>query len=138
MPKKSKKIRIKETNLPENINIKFSFEFYDSDYSEYCLSTWKSDQISSALKRMKEVNGKTFNELQRDNQVYHFHSVPWEETNKKNGFPNDKVNELEAFQIALIGINGQKARLFGGYAQNTFYIVWFDLEHKIWPSFKKR
>lgn len=44
------------------------------------------------------------------------------------------MNLLEPFHFALLGVNGQLTRVFGAYSSGTFYIVWFDLDHMIWPS----
>ncbi|MBU0580865.1 MAG: hypothetical protein KKA19_06780 [Candidatus Margulisbacteria bacterium] len=134
---KKRRYRVDEPKLPKNKNIKFSFEFYDTGESKYCISKWKEHQILETLKRLKDINQKTFYEMSTGGRTYHFHPVCWESTVEKKGFSNLKVNQLEAFQFGLLGVNGQKARVFGGYADNTFYIVWFDLEHKIWPTFKK-
>ena len=122
----------------ESKNISFSFEFYDiSDENKYCLSQWNKEQISLALLRLRDINKKTYNEISRDSKVYHFYPVDWNKTTKKQGFSDVKLKNLSAFHFSLLGINNQKARVFGAYSQNIFYIVWFDLNHEIWPSFKK-
>ncbi|MEK7149699.1 MAG: hypothetical protein AAB757_01865 [Patescibacteria group bacterium] len=121
---------------PVDEKLKFSFEYYDSS-CKYCLSDWQKAEISGALNRLKEVNQKTYNDLFREKEVYHFHPVDWSTTKEKNGFPDKKVNNLEPFQFALLGINNQKARIFGARQDNIFYIVWFDLNHEVDPMTKK-
>ncbi len=116
--------------------IKFSFEFYDSS-CKYCLSKWGDKDVLSAIKRLKEINGKTLGELKDSRSTYHFHFVDWKNTQEKNGFPESRANQLEPYQFSLVGINNQKARVYGACAEGVFYIVWFDFEHEIWPSFKK-
>jgi hypothetical protein len=86
------------------------------------------------MHRLKEINGKTFNELIQQQTVYHFKPVPWEKTTKPKGFENKALEALEPYHFALLGVNGQLARVFGAYSSGIFYVVWFDLEHKIWPS----
>lgn len=114
--------------------IKFSFEHYDLERPEYCLSCWSKEQIQEALKRLKEVNQKTHQELHRDRYVYHFHEVDWDKTDEKTGFKGSLENP---YQFALLGVNGQLARVFGSYIGGIFYIVWFDLNHKVSPSHLK-
>jgi len=104
---------------------------------DYCLSRWTSEQIRDTLRRFKELNAKTYAEISQQRAVYHFHSVDWELTREKSGFPDQALATMEAFQFALLGVNGQLARVFGTFYQDTFYIVWFDLNHRIWPSEKK-
>ena len=113
--------------------IRFSFEFYDVGHSKYCFSNWSEKQILLTLKRLKDITTKSLLEL-KSQHSYRFHEVYWNKTIHKTGFNNSSVNELPPFQFALIGVNGQLARVFGAYAEGVFYLVWFDLEHKIWPS----
>jgi len=122
--------------LTSDEKIKFSFRYYDTTCNDFCLSSWGSIKIAETLKKLQDINNKTYNEINSGRTTYHFHPVSWEQTIKKNGFPLTEVNRLSAFQFALIGVNSGKARVYGALYQNTFFIVWFDLEHTIWPSFK--
>jgi hypothetical protein len=101
------------------------------------VSGWDKEQIKESLGRLKDINQKNYNELWSNKAVLHFHPVIWEETTEKKGFPYKQANDMEAFQFSLLGINHQKARVYGAYSGDTFYIVWFDLNHEIWPTFKK-
>jgi len=115
--------------------ILFSFEFYDTNRNDYCLSVWAQNQIRETLGRLKHLNTKSFRELNKDRRVMHFGEVDWGKTTEKGGFNNPALAFLPPFHFALLGVNGQKARVFGAYSGGIFYIVWFDLEHVIWPSF---
>ncbi len=122
--------------------IRFSFEYYDIEGDRYCLSKGSSQQVREALKRLKQVSANTFKQLQAQGEIYHFHPVDWDLTAEKDGFANtgetnSDVTKLQPFQFALLSVSGQKARVFGAYSQGIFFIVWFDLNHQIWPSFKK-
>lgn len=129
------KFGIPDPNTQFKDNIKFSFKFYDTSCNSYCISTWKQNDIALTLKRLQDISSKTFSEISRKNS-YGFRPVSWEQTIKKDGFPDKNANQFDAFHFSLIGVNGQKARIFGAFASNVFYIVWFDLEHEIWPSLK--
>jgi hypothetical protein len=128
--------QIPQPNLSQD-KIRFSFEFYDTDRNDYCLSAWEQNQIRETLGRLKQVNTKSFQELNKDRRVMHFGEVDWGKTTEHRGFNNPTLALLPPFHFALLGVNGQKARVFGAYAGGVFYIVWFDLEHVIWPSFLK-
>lgn len=132
--KNDKKNRIPEPQIPDN-KIRFSFEYYDG--SKYCLSEWEKKDIAASLKRLGEVNQKTYNDMKKQSAVHNFHPVDWAQTKERNGFRDKRVNNLDPYQFSLLGINNQKARVFGGLGSNIFYIVWFDFDHKIYPSFKK-
>jgi len=132
--KHRKNTYIPPSSLPNNEKLKFSFEYYDRSSNDYCLSCWSQTQIKETLSRLQEVCTKTFNKLMQERRVYHFNEVIWEKTIKKKGFPNNEINKLSPFHFALIGVNGQLARIYGAYSTGTFFIVWFDLNHKIWPT----
>ena len=86
--------------------------------------------------RLKEINAKTWNEMAKQAKGYHFHPVDWKQTTEKR-YPSNAAMQMQQFQFSLVGINDGKARVYGSYSDGVFYVVWFDLEHKIWPSFKK-
>jgi len=131
---KRDRLDIPEPKIDQKIT--FSFEFYDI-VCKYCISQWGQNKTLETLKRLREINRKTVKELFHDKRVYHFHPVDWSETIEKKGFPEENANKLEAYQFSLLGINNQKAGVYGAVSRNIFYIVWFDLEHAIWPTFKK-
>ena len=115
--------------------LKFSFEFYDGN--KYCLSSWGEQDVKNTLLRLQEINKISFNDLLQRSKIFHFHEIYWSQTNEKNGFSNSEINVLSPFQFSILGVNNQKARVYGAYAEGVFYIVWFDYDHKITPSYKK-
>ena len=86
------------------------------------------------MNRLKDVSAKTFNELMQQRKVLHFGPVLWEKTIKPQGFEVPQLEALEPFHFALLGVNGQLTRVYGAYGSSIFYIVWFDLNHLIWPT----
>ena len=117
-----------------NSKLAFSFEYYDTSRPEYCLSAWDTEKIRKTLERLKDVNTKSFQQLRRERGVYHFNEVNWNKTIEKNGFSNRGLGNLPPFHFALLGVNGQLARVYGAYSSGIFYIVWFDLTHAVWPT----
>lgn len=113
--------------------LRFSFEFYDTERPAYCLSSWPSPDVQRALACLKDLSAKTIQELLTQRRVYHFYETPWERTVEPQGFPDQRANEFDPYHFALIGVNRQKARVFGAVSGDTFYIVWFDYEHQILP-----
>jgi hypothetical protein len=128
------KRKIQDQAVPTNLKISFSFEFYDTQDDTYCMSKFSTEQVRKAMNRLKDISTKTFHELQQQRKVLHFGSVVWEKTIKPTGFENAAINGLDSFHFALLGVNEQLARVYGAYSQGVFYVVWFDLEHKIWPT----
>lgn len=123
-----------QSSLPSDQKIKFSFEYYDLSREDYCLSGWQREQIKKTLGRLKDINTKSFQDLSKERFVYHFGEVDWSRTTEKNGFTDTRLKSMPAFHFSLLGVNNQKTRVFGAYSAGVFYIVWFDLNHQIWPS----
>lgn len=133
MPRNRTSKTVNVPQLPPQ-KIRFSFEHYDSDGDKYCLSKATQPQVKMALRRLKEISAMTHVEFRMQRTVFHAREVIWERTREPNGFPHDDLNHLEPFHFALLAVNGQKTRVFGAFDGETFYIVWFDLNHEIWPS----
>jgi hypothetical protein len=117
----------------ETTGLVFSFEFHDITRPEYCLSSWSSSEIRRTLECLKDISSKPLSEILSQRRVYHFYDTSWERTVEPGSFPNERANALQAFHFALVGVNQQKARVYGALQKNIFYIVWFDRDHLIQP-----
>lgn len=120
--------------MPFEAGLHFSFRYYDLSCSDYCISRWNERQIRRTLEILKDVSSRTYEDLWRDRRVYHFAEVIWQRTTKPLGYEELGIENLPAFHLGLLGVNGQKARLYGAYSTGVFYAIWFDLNHEIWPS----
>jgi hypothetical protein len=120
------------SSLPKQ-RIKFSFRYYDTTSDRYCLSCWEREEIKRALGRLREIGEKTYSDMCADREVLHFHDVNWQQTSEPGGFPDSDTRSMSPFQFALLGINRQRARVFGALSGDTFYIVWFDKNHRVCP-----
>jgi len=131
--KRSKDLKhVPESDLPSK-RIKFSFRYYDVTSDRYCLSCWPRQEIRKTLGRLREIGEKTYSEMCADGEVLHFHEVDWQQTTETRGFPDHDAGTMPPFQFALLGVNHQKARVFGALSGDTFYIVWFDKDHRVYP-----
>lgn len=121
------------SSLPKQ-RIKFSFRYYDTTSDRYCLSCWKREEIKKTLGRLREIGEKTYSDMCTDREVLHFHEVDWQRTSETHGFPESDTRSMSPFQFAVLGVNHQRARVFGALSDDTFYIVWFDKDHSIYKS----
>jgi len=133
MPKNRASSPVNAPQLPPQ-KIRFSFEHYDIESDRYCLSKATQDEVRKALVRLSEISAMTLRELMAQRRVFHAGEVIWEKTQEPSGFPHDDLNHLEPFHFALLSVRSQKTRVFGAFDGEMFYIVWFDLNHEIWPS----
>ena len=123
-----------------SLNLAFSFEYYDiSNDSLFCISDWAKDDIKHTLARLRDICTKTLFDMQRERKVYHFTPTDWSKSMYPGGFPDPikSLNNLDPFHFAILGLNHQKARVFGAVAGSIFYVVWFDRDHDILPYILK-
>jgi hypothetical protein len=140
MGRKKPSVPADDTAKSLSLNLNFSFQYYDTEPENiFCFSVMSDTEIKQTLARLKDICSKTFNELRQSKYVYHFNPVVWEKTIFPDGFPEPikELNNLEPFHFKILGINNGMARVFGAYSQSTFYVVWFDYDHEIWPTPKK-
>ena len=125
----------KVSKSPESLagvgqKLKFSFEYYAFDPS-WCFSKLDSNALHQAIVRLKELSQKTHSDIIRERFVLHWHEIDWQKTTRKDGFGISAVQNLEHYQVALLGVNGQLCRLHGAYSENVFYVVWVDPSHEL-------
>lgn len=135
MPRHRRQEPIVSSKIP---NVNFSFQYYDtSDSNRFCLSQWSGDDVKTTLLRLKDICEKSFSEVVRQRQVYHFFPTDWSVSKIfPDGFPAAMagLNSLDPFHFMIVGLNNQRARVFGAVSGSTFYVVWFDYNHEIIPS----
>jgi hypothetical protein len=84
--------------------VNFSFEFYDLS-GRYCISEWSKEQVKKSLERLKDINTKSFDQLQRERKTYHFGEVDWSKTIEKKmaspilGFMNGRPSTLRSLTL---------------------------------------
>ena len=121
-------------NAIANKSLVFSFLYYDTsstDNGRYCISCWQKEDIKEALVRLQQISQTSVPELRRA-KSWHFTPIDWSKMKKKS-FPVRGMNLMENYHFALPGISKEGARVFGAISGSTFYIVWFDMHHEIWP-----
>lgn len=104
---------------------------------EWCLSRIDRDDHRAMLTRLRSIESMSVNE------VFHGGDEPGKHYDVGE-CPNvamlGRLLELECddeTRISRIRFGG-KARLFGFLRGNTFYALWWDPKHEIWPSLKRR
>lgn len=115
--------------LKDNINWKFSMMDLCEPFavSDITIEEWKK-----VLEKMREWENMTWGEIlgRRDHAI---------EINKLSSEAKKRLIELnldDFDEVLSLHIDGKK-RLFGLRYNNTFYVLWWDREHKVCPSLKK-
>ena len=95
-----------------------------------CLSDWQSSELLSLRKLIDKVQTLTANELRTDPGLcmkqHHGPAAP--------GFsrPQALSKDIELCEMRV----SSKARVHGALVDGTFYLVWLDRSHAVFPSGK--
>lgn len=90
------------------------------------------DYFAVTLERLKEACRLTPHEMKQSGRQWRCHTIKWEETSEPKGYDlmPPAFRDSEPMQISLGKADG---RLHGFFVGNTFYVVWFDAHHKLYP-----
>jgi hypothetical protein len=109
----------------------FSFKYYDHAHVDFSICTHTMEDVKKLFSRLRDYSRMLWREVIQHHGSHH-HEVHWRDTAYPNGFENIPVKIREGItprQFALEGIY----RIFGFFDGTTFYIVWFDKDHKVYP-----
>lgn len=116
--------------------LSFSFKYLEIDHEKFDLPcpNAKSGYLKEFLQRTKAYSTMSAKELQNSRgKTAKCHTVDWKDTSEENGFSdlNEQLQQLTPWQFS-IGTNNY-GRVHGFFIDNTFYAVWIDHDHKLYP-----
>ncbi len=114
--------------------INFSFKYLDGDHDKFSYAPYNTEYFCEVLKRVKDISGWTKLELLSNrSSSLRAHPIEWTTTSEANGFNFPKHEEIvdTPYQFAVSG--NEHGRVHGFFIYNTFYVVWLDKNHKLYP-----
>lgn len=128
-------IRIPEVRIPVNEKLlRFSFRHLDLNTPTFHLSKCESAYFSALLQRIRDYSAWTVEDFRNQHNNEHRHVIVFRETTVSNGFTNVDPEQLgfeEPWQFQLV--QNRDWRVHGFLLDDTFYIVWLDPEHLLYP-----
>ena len=113
----------------------FSFIFLDQTQpvdAPQTLELWhQQNLLNSLIVRLKDLCQLTKDEAIRQEQITIYGTFPPKD--KTQYIHPQHVDENVAWAV-IKHVGGQKGRIAGYIAENTFYIVFLDMNHKFWIS----
>ena len=125
----------RQTTETEEPKLVFKFkDFDDTQKIGQSFEDWQKNEILSILmKRFQQLSQKTLKEAKTDGSVKFYDKFP-----SVSEFMYPKHIAPDVRWGVIKQITGQKARVVGYIIDNVFYIVFLDMDHKFWPTKKKR
>lgn len=121
----------KQHNLPED-NLKFSFKFLEFS-QKFHIDEVNQRYLKVFLDRLKSISNISVNDFRTNkNKSLRAHTHDWQNTSEKKGFTclNKQLKQCESWQFQLSA--NEHGRVHGILIDETFYVVWLDLAHKLY------
>jgi hypothetical protein len=124
---------IKKTEVEEPL--RFSFRYFTND-ADLCPKSYIDNYAQKLAERLKELSNWTLKRFTSDfQQEVKNHRINWAQTSRKDGFGNilpPQVRDSEPWQFSVT--RNEHGRVHGFLIGNTFYIVWLDCNHRLYPG----
>lgn len=137
-PKKSKneKFPIPKNNDIENLN--FSFKHLDLDNNKFEIPYHNDRYFRKLLERKKELSKLTIKDLRNNHsKSLRFHKIDFKSKGiSEIGFGINSQLDIDENSYQFQISSNEYGRVHGFLIDTTFYIVWLDRYHKLFPSQK--
>jgi hypothetical protein len=116
------------------VGLNFSFKHLDLDGNRaFSLDLCEDGYLRTLLERLRDISGKKIEEFRRERSLG-VHQIEWSRTSQPRGFAhlNQQLKGIPALEFRL-SVN-KHGRIHGFFIDETFFIVWLDPDHKLFPG----
>jgi hypothetical protein len=125
-------------NLIRDLPVNFSFHYLVRDSHKFDYNDRDFKYFDALLERTQEVSKMTLKEFKtRPNKTLRNHDIAFGDANVSEdgfGIPHRADLDADAWQFS-ISVNAH-GRVHGFFIDNTFYVVWLDPYHALYPGAK--
>lgn len=123
---------IKEMRASINRKLVFSFNFLELDHKAFNLGGVCTNWVNDLMLHVKGLSGITRNDfINRLSDHYRSHEHTWEDLDYCYDLSPEFLEQVECRQAR---ISTSKGGIHGFLIGNTFYIVWLDPHHNLYPD----
>jgi hypothetical protein len=117
--------------------ITFSFKYLDSQNTKFEYEGHDGTYFVGFLDRIKELSKWTREQLVTSfSKSIKGHKLEWEGSSEKRGFNFPQAHEIIELTYQFELTRNEHGRVHGFFIRNTFYIVWLDKNHQLYPGAK--
>jgi hypothetical protein len=124
---------IKKQPAPD-VPLRFSFIFFDPTDAEMCPAVFGDGYTQTLMQRLRDLSSWTVKRFttQSDKAVRN-HQHDWSKTARPEGFGalNEHYRIFPGWQFSLT--TQEHGRVHGIIMNDTFYVIWLDKEHALYP-----
>jgi len=113
--------------------INFSFKYLDNQHHKFTYGSHNGGYFVEVINRIKEICKLTKLELLANRSAaLRAHPITWNSTSEERfGFPKEDEIVDTPYQFSIA--SNEHGRVHGFFIYNTFYVVWFDKNHQLYP-----
>lgn len=115
-----------------NERLRFSFHYFDREHEAFNCGGTRSEWFIGLLDSLREVSKLNLHELKQQRQHYDAHEHDWDGLDYTYTLPEllwDQVRD----HCLQFRISKSEGRVHGFVINNTFYVVWLDPHHNLYP-----
>ena len=120
----------KDNTLRSHVNLKYY------NYAHQCLSQWTSEELSNFSEFTNKLTSMTWEQIYKTGgKSGNKTGVGYTPHSKKNKLPNQGIvsglsEDISFFELRV----NQKARVHGFRSGSSFFLVWLDRNHEVYPE----
>jgi hypothetical protein len=114
--------------------ISFSFKYYQENHNKFSCIKKEVSYWLTLLERLKSLSRLTAQEFLASRSItLRCDPIKWEETSESGfGLPNEEQLVDIPYQFSIS--SNKHGRVHGFLINETFYIVWLDPDHLLYPA----
>ena len=118
---------------PELDSLRFSFKHLDLDSPKFSAAHCTQEFFHAFMAGVRDLSLWTIEQFCDQNNNEHRHIIWFPETTEPEGFPVDReqLQYHECWQFQLC--RDELWRIHGILIDDTFYVVWLDPNHQLYP-----
>lgn len=127
--------KVSKENVAGHGKVKFSFLFFEQNEKfDYPPKNDALAYLKKLFEQLKVISNLTVEEFcSKKHANLHIHPINWEETSEPEGYQSlpDHLQNCQPWQFSITA--NKHGRVHGFFINETFYIVWIDVDHALYP-----
>ena len=114
--------------------VNFSFKYLNEKAEKFIYSNKDGRYFTTLKERLKAISGMSITELYANRSgALRCHPINFVRTSEPDfGIPQEEQIATQPYQFSISA--NQDGRVHGFIIKNTFYIVWLDPDHHLYPQ----
>jgi hypothetical protein len=120
--------------------VRFSFKHLDLNNQKFLPSECRAEYFVKLFETLRRFSNWTIGDFIDQHNTEHRHTIDFDQTSEPDGFQRipgldaDQFGYYEGWQFGVhLEDRGNRWRAHGILIDDTFYIIWLDEHHRLYP-----